>query len=54
MTEQEKLALELEAKYARNECRKLAVEYASKLNCANADILIREAETVYNWLIKEL
>lgn len=54
MTEQEKLALELEAKYARNECRKLAVEYASKLSPINAGVLIKEAEEIYDWLIKEL
>lgn len=54
MTEQEKLILEQEAKYARNECRKLAIEYASKLNPATAGILISEAQEIYDWLIKEL
>lgn len=54
MTEQEKLILEQQDRYERSECRKLAIEHASKLGPMNAGLLIKEAEEIYNWLIKEL
>jgi hypothetical protein len=57
MTDQEKSLIEQDAIHTRNvklNFRTLSLEYASKANPMNADVLIQEAQVIYDWLIKEL
>jgi hypothetical protein len=57
MTDQEKLLTEQDAIHAKNaklNCRTLSLEYASKTTPMSADVLIKEAQVIYDWLIKEL
>lgn len=54
MEQQRKMQQEIIQQGQRYECGKLALEYASKLNPASANILIKDAMEIYEWLIKEL
>lgn len=38
----------------RGDCKKLSLDYASKLGCISAETMLEESKKIYNWLTEDL
>lgn len=45
---------EMWLKSERNDCKRIALEYASKLPYSKPDGLLEESKKIYDWLIEDL